>query len=51
LLYLQQQWPTPLSQSSIASVARARSLSLSPVRKPPPPARSRTYSEPLPSQS
>lgn len=35
LLSLQQQWPSPLSQSSISSVARARSLSLSPVRNPP----------------
>jgi len=48
LLYVQQQWPSPLSQSSISSVARARSLSLSPVSKPP--VRSRTYSEPGPSQ-
>jgi hypothetical protein len=48
LLYLQQQWPSPLSQSSISCVARARSLSLSPVRKPP--ARARTYSEPTPNQ-
>jgi hypothetical protein len=36
LLYLQQQWPSPLSQSSISSVARARGLSRSVLGASPP---------------